>query len=141
MTAARGANGTVGLSGWYETPSFTPTATVANGTTTTPTSAPETTIFAPPDVLVALLDANETAVWCCPSGFAVGPSNKCLSSLDAKDYTISTGCNTWYDSGIITSYTTTYPGHDGETTSGEVIMITGGSDGVVSPNTLVESRS
>ncbi|KAL3495787.1 hypothetical protein BJX62DRAFT_233050 [Aspergillus germanicus] len=138
MTAARGADGSVGLSGWYETPSFTPTATVANGTTTatTPAGAPETTIFAPPDVLVALLDVNETAVWCCPSGFAVGPSNKCISSLDAEEHTVLTGCNTWYDSNIITSYTTTYPGHNGETTSGEVIMVTGGSDGVVSTNTF-----
>jgi hypothetical protein len=66
MTAGRGANGSVGLSGWYETPSFTPTATVANGSTTTPMGTPETTVFAAPDVLVALLDVNETAVWCCP---------------------------------------------------------------------------
>jgi hypothetical protein len=73
MMAARGADGTVGLSGWYETPSFTPTATVANGSTTTPTGAPETTVFAAPDVFVALLDVNETAVWCCPR-YAFPPS-------------------------------------------------------------------
>ncbi|KAJ0414903.1 hypothetical protein BJY00DRAFT_294252 [Aspergillus carlsbadensis] len=132
MTAARDANGTAELSGWYETPTFTPTATATGEGDEG--EAPEPTIFAPPDVLVALLDDNETAVWCCPSGFAVGPGNQCLSLLE--DYTISTGCNTWFTSDIVTSYTTSYPGHDGETTEGEVVMVTGGSDGVVSTNSF-----
>ncbi|KAL4973415.1 hypothetical protein BDW66DRAFT_105612 [Aspergillus desertorum] len=57
------------------------------------------------EVLARLLDADETAVVCCPSSMTMLPNFYCSSSLPS--YTVSTACDTfWFQTGAITDIDT-----------------------------------
>ncbi|KAL2867738.1 uncharacterized protein BJX67DRAFT_352175 [Aspergillus lucknowensis] len=99
------------------------------------TPGPGPIFYNPDDVLVALLDPSETAVWCCPSSMTVGAQDDyCYSTL--PDYSLSTACRTFFTQDDIATYTTSVPGDDGHLTDGEIYMITATRTGTVESTTF-----
>ncbi|KAL3484849.1 hypothetical protein BJX62DRAFT_48866 [Aspergillus germanicus] len=92
------------------------------------------------DVLIDLLDVGETAVWCCPESATAYPGGGvCLSAL--SDYSFSTGCRNYYTASDVATYTTGIPGNDGQTTEGELLIITATTTATVETTTFSSSEA
>ncbi|KAJ0423166.1 hypothetical protein BJY00DRAFT_58884 [Aspergillus carlsbadensis] len=92
------------------------------------------------DVLIDLLDVGETAVWCCPeSATAFTGGGVCLSAI--SDYSFSTGCRSYYGGSDVATYTTGIPGNDGQTTEGEMLIITATTTATVETTTFPSSET
>ncbi|KAL3440144.1 hypothetical protein BJX65DRAFT_315089 [Aspergillus insuetus] len=87
------------------------------------------------EALVHLLDVGETAVWCCPESMtAVLEDGACYSTL--PDFTPSTACRTSFTRADVATYTTGFPGDDGQTTDGELFIITATTTGTAETTTF-----
>ncbi|KAJ0414720.1 hypothetical protein BJY00DRAFT_318558 [Aspergillus carlsbadensis] len=92
------------------------------------------------EALVHLLDVGGTAVWCCPESMTTFlEDGACYSTLPS--FTPSTACRTSFPRGDVATYTTGFPGDDGQTTEGELYVITATTTGVVETTTFSRSEA
>ncbi|KAL3471238.1 hypothetical protein BJX99DRAFT_263435 [Aspergillus californicus] len=122
--AGRNADGILSRSGYL-------------ATSTISVDSQQPVFYNPDDVLLALLDPSETAVWCCPESMAIGEMGYCYSTL--PDLPFSTACQTFYTLSDLATYTTGIPGDDGQTTEGEIELITVLTTGTVTRTTFAAS--
>ncbi|CEL09255.1 hypothetical protein ASPCAL12394 [Aspergillus calidoustus] len=87
------------------------------------------------EAIVHLLDVGEMAVWCCPESMtALLEDGACYSTLPS--FRPSTACRTFFTRADVATYTIGFPGEDGQTTDGELYVITAMTTGTVETTTL-----